>query len=284
MFIEDVQSRVVPFWARRGEDQRFKANLFGADVHRNRALALLSSLGRGNNRHDLEELVAGALLEIARHLSWYGRALYEISRSNEDHSFFVLSGFTSARSFNFGLLWLQVIPRRDRDLWKRSAVMLPSRDVWAVRMPRLLGGYRGYRAILRNLDRFGNMAPRFWRDNLQQGQPTPNYFNLMEYRREAEIFVSRITRRWGWNRRGLTDRYWTEFMRFYRTITFYWAEAVVRRHLVSEFNLLLVRLGIDARLEVYGLLTPEEILRVRDEMVEGKISFAKAFEAVAATG
>jgi hypothetical protein len=71
-------------------------------------------------------------------------------------------------------------------------------------------------------------------------------------------------------------------MQFFRTLTFHWALALLREHIVSEFNLLLVRLGINAKLSVSGLLTPGEIMRIRDEMMEGKISFGKAFEATTA--
>jgi hypothetical protein len=282
MFIQDLQSRIVPFWARRGDDRKFEAQISGAEVDKHRAIELLSSLERGNSRPGLEELLCNVLVEVARSLSWYGRALYEICRSSEDNSFY-LNGFTPARAFDLGLFWVQVIPRGDRDLWQKSVVILPHRDVWSVRMPKLLGGYHGHRAILRNLDIFGNSGPRFWRDDLERGQPVPTYFDFVEYRREVEIFVSNVTKTWGWNRRDLTDRYWTEFARFYRTMTFYWAEAVLREHIISEINLLLRRLGIDARLNVGGLPTPDEILRARGQMVEGKLSFGKAFEAVAAT-
>jgi hypothetical protein len=281
MFIQDISSSVVPLWARRGRDERFKANISGTDVDRDRVIALLWSLGR-DNRHDIEELVAGAIREIARHLSGYGRALYEVGRANEDQSVYLLSGFISARSFNLRWCWLQVVPTQDRELWERSITILPSRDVWVVRMPKLLGGYRGYRAILRKLNRFGNSGPNFWRDDLGHARSLPTYFNFMEYRREVEIFTTRITRKWGWNRRDFGDRNWTEFMQFFRTLTFHWAQALLREHIVSEFNLLLVRLGINAELSVSGLLTPGEILRIRDEMMEGKISFGKAFEAISA--
>lgn len=193
MFIQDISSSVVPLWARRGRDRRFKANISGTDVDRDRAIALLWSLGRNKHRN-IEELAAGAIQEIALHLSWYGRALYEVGRANEDQSVYLLSSFTSERSFALRWYWLQWVPTQDRKLWERSITILPSRDVWVVRMPKLLGRYRGYRSILRKLDRFGSGGPKFWRDDLGHGRPLATYFNFMEYRREVEIFTTRITR------------------------------------------------------------------------------------------
>jgi hypothetical protein len=279
MFIEDISSGVVPF--RSGRDGRFKADVSGSDDDKNRAIALLWSLGR-DNRYDLQELVAGAIREVARNMSWYGRALYEVGHASEDQSIYLLGSFTSERSVGLHWYWLQLIPTGDRELLKRSITFLPRRDVWAVCMPKLLGGYRGYRSILRKLQRFGNSGPRFWRDDLGHGRPLPTYFDFMEYRRDVDIFASRITGKWGWNRRDFSDRNWTEFMQSFRTITFHWAQAVLREHIITEFNLLLLRLGINAELSVSGLLTPGEILGVRDEMAKGKISFGKAYEAVSA--
>ncbi len=107
---------------------------------------------------------------------------------------------------------------------------------------------------------------------------TNSYFNFMEYRREVEIYECRVTRRWGWNRRDSSSSNWTEFELFYRIMTFRWAQATLREHILLELNLLLTRLGINAEIKVSGLPTSENILGLRSEMVFGNISYAKAHE------
>ena len=64
----------------------------------------------------------------------------------------------------------------------------------------------------------------------------------------------------------------------YRSVTLKWAQACMREHIIKELNQLFLRLQIDAEIVVKGLPTAWEILRIRKQMCEGKISFIKAFE------
>jgi hypothetical protein len=102
----------------------------------------------------------------------------------------------------------------------------------------------------------------------------------MEYVRNSEIYYDRITQTWGWNRRDWTQERSTEFFNFYRTITFRWAQAVLREHIIKEINDLLVRLNIGSMIVISGLPTSDEILEIRKEMLDGRISFGKAFDQV----
>jgi len=146
-------------------------------------------------------------------------------------------------------------------------------------MPKPLGGYRGYRAIVRKLHRFDGYGPRFWRNDLERGIAQTSNFNFQVYRRQIELFEARITKKWGWNRRDFSGQNWTEFMQFYRTLTFRWAQAVLREHIISELNSLLARLNIRARVSVSGMPLPHEVLYLRDDMMVGNISYVRAYEA-----
>jgi hypothetical protein len=244
--------------------------------HRDKAVALLQSL-EGHDRRDVEDVVADAVGEIARNLSWYGRAPYEIVRAQDDDSNFHLHSFTSRRLFNLGWDYLQYIPRKDRELWGKSVVLLASKDLWIVSMPRKLGGYFGYRTILKKLSTFSKTSPKFWQSDLER-HSLQSSFDFMRYRREVDIFEARTTSKWGWNRRDYSQRNWTEFMQFYRTLTFKWAQAVLREHIVSELNALLPRLEIEARIKISGLPSSEEILFTRDDMCDGKLSLGVAYK------
>ena len=136
----------------------------------------------------------------------------------------------------------------------------------------------GYRAILRTLKKFQNLGPEFWRKDLEQPERR-SHFDLQRYNRETEIFRSRATQSWGWNRRDSSDRYWTEFMQVYRSLTFKWAQAELREHIIAEFNALIVRLGIAAQVKVAGLPSAIDLLRTRHEMSVGNLSFKEAYDA-----
>jgi len=67
-------------------------------------------------------------------------------------------------------------------------------------------------------------------------------------------------------------------MQFYRTLTFLWANAVLREHIISEINSLLERLGILASISVFGISKSQMILSLRNEMVAGRKTMGKAYD------
>ena len=144
-------------------------------------------------------------------------------------------------------------------------------------MPKALGGYREYCRMLRNLARFPDVAPSFFMDQLSR-QEWPANFDPQLHEREKAFFVAKATTRWGWNQRDSNLENWNEFYDSYRTLTLKWAQACLREHIIKELNQLFLRLQIDAEIVVKGLPTAWEILRIRQQMCEGKISFIKAFE------
>jgi hypothetical protein len=277
MFIQDVSAGLMPY--RSSENDKYDAKISGPPQAVEQALIILASLER-YDRRDEKEVVADAVREIALSLSWYGLAPYEIAQ-NEDGAF-QLSGFTAKRLFRLPFFILQWVPKADRNIWPRRFVVLPRRIVWLIEMPKELGGYRGYKRILKRLSRFRWTAPAFWSEDLQRGQIRERSFDFSEYRRALDIYHTRATRVWGWNGRDTSSRNRNEFGLFYRIITFQWAHAVLREHIVRELNSLFVRLGIEAEIQMSGLKTPEEILKIRDAMVAGSISYSKAYDEVKA--
>jgi hypothetical protein len=276
MFVQDFSAGIVPYGARAGENKPHVATLSGNTKQTDRAIDLLLSLG-GRHYSDLDEIVLHAIQEIAQNVSWFGRMSYEVVHPSRAESISLMRSFTPQRLFNLHWRFLQVVPKKDRHLWKKSFNWLLPSDVWIISVPRALGGYRGYRAILRKLRRYDGLGPHFYRVDLERGTMATN-FDFLGYHREIEVFQSRITRKWGWNRRDFSSKNWTEFMQFYRTLTFRWAQAIFREHIVSEFNLLLGRLGINATLSVSGIPSSAEILHLREEMAAGNISYVKAYE------
>ncbi|MEH2564968.1 hypothetical protein [Bradyrhizobium sp. AZCC 2289] len=270
MFMRDIPLSIMPIRAR--DAGTYNARIIGTNHEVERATALLQSLTR-YARTNLKELVGDAITEIATNVAWYGRAPYEISNRDDVR----LTSFTPRRLFVTPWLCVQAVPRTDRESWKEAFILIPRRDLWVVEVPKALGGYHGYRKILRELARFRDTTPKFWMKDLERRQ-TDSHFNFVEYRREVEIYECRVTRRWGWNRRDFSSRNWTEFALFYRVMTFRWAQATLREHILLELNLLLSQLRIKAKIKVSGLPTPENILGLRSEMVFGNVSYSKAYE------
>lgn len=276
MFTQDVHLAVMPIGGRTEKHKYFSVILDGENAESEKAKQLISSIGRDDS-NDPKELLSDAVDEIAKRLAWEGVAVFEILR-DEDGSI-DLHGFTSKRLIRLPGYYLQVVPLPDWKLLKKRIVIVPASKIWYVEMPKILGGRSGYKRILASLERFENIGPRFWRKDMELGSPTIN-FDLQEYVRNAEIYFSRVTRSWGWNRRDWSQERSTEFFCFYKTITFHWAQAVLREHIIAELNHLLVRLQIKCRVNVVGLPTSTEIMQIRHSLQEGTISFGAAFDHV----
>lgn len=277
MFAEDVQLTVMPIGGRSHLAPDFSVDIQGNHKYKTHALVLLESLG-GYDRRDPTELLSEAVGRVTRELIGRGRAVYEIVRDEGTSKACMLYGFTSQRLFRAFGKYIQIIPKADHKIWKKSYIIVPENDIWEIAMPRVLGGCRGYRAMLRKFARFQHLGPSFFMQELS-GPGWPAHYDFQQYVREAEFSEMKITSLWGWNRRDYSDRNWTEFYLFYRILRFRWAQACLREHIVDELNRLLHRLDIEAKIMVKGLPTASDILAVQQQMLEGTISFKDASDA-----
>ncbi len=277
MFAGDVELGVMPIGGVSDTAPEFAVDIQGPSQSVERATATLESLAE-HKGYGAKELLSDVVRVIARNLAWSGRAVHEITRDQERDGIYLLQGFTTQRLFYVFGKYIQVIPKADRRLGKKAYVILPEKDVWDITMPRVLGGYRAYRTILRNLARFQGSGPAFLLQALS-GQGWPAHYDFQRYIREIEFFETKITSLWGWNRRDFSERNWTDFYLSYRTLRFRWAQAHLREHIVNELNRLLRRLGIQAEIVVKGLPTPSDISAIQQRMLEGDISFKEASDA-----
>lgn len=277
MFVEDVHIAVMPIGGRFSQLRDYFVEMQGSSEPEPQAIALLQSLARSehSNRPNLKELLSDSVNQIAFYLASGGRSVYEIIRDMENDEAWQLYSFTDKRLFSVFGKYIQKIPKVDQKLWKKAYVIIPKEDIWDIAMPKVLGGYRGYRTILKKLSRCSRIVPSFLMDEMSQ-QKWPLYFNTENYRREMDLFVAKTTAHFGWPMRNLGLKNWTEFYGIYRFITLDWAKACLREHIINELNQLFLRLQIDAKIVVTGLPTAEETLNIRNQMCEGKISLAQA--------
>lgn len=276
MFAEDVHLGIMPFRGRTEQHKGFTITLEGKETDFERATNIFNDLGEYRH-HDLTEQVCDAVEKIAKHLTWEGRAVYEIVKS--DGGELHVHHFTSKRLFRLPGCFIQIIPRGDWELWGKKFASIPANKVWHIQMPQGLGGQRGYKNTLNRLRMVGHLGPSFWRKDLEMGVQS-RAFDFQKYVRDAEIYYRRITKEWGWNRRDWSQERSTEFYNFYKMITFRWAQSVLRENIIAGINDLLIRLGIACEIKVTGLPTPSEILKLRRDLQGGAITFAQASDRV----
>jgi len=276
MFTEDVHLAVMPIGGRSSKKHEFSITLNGSKEECERAQQLIGNIAQ-YDRHDLTGSICDAVEEIARRLSWEGCAVYEIIPDESDVPY--LYGFTSWNLVRIYGWFLQIIPKGDWELWNKKWVLIQSSKIWCIEMPTTLGGRKGYVGIINKLKRFDLLGPKFWRIDMEYSKQSDG-FDFQMYNRNSEIYRSRVTRTWGWNRRDWSQEKTTEFFCFYKMVTFRWAQAVLREHIITELNALLCRLGIDCKIVVSGLPTPHEIKDIRRKLLDGELSFASASDKV----
>jgi hypothetical protein len=276
MFVEDVHLSVMPIGGRTQKRQNFTVTLHGEKEECERASNLIGEFGEFD-KYDLAGMVCDAIENIAKRLAWEGRAVYEIipDKAGVMH----VHGFASKRLIRLPGWFLQIIPRGDWQLWGKKWVIIPVSKIFYLEMPMVLGGYKGYKRILKGLRRFEHIGPPFWRRDLESGIQS-RAFDFQRYVRSSEIYYGRITRAWGWNRRDWSQERSMEFFNFYKMVTFHWAQSVLREDITAEVNRLLSRLSIVCEMKVTGLPTSSEILKIRRELQEGTITFAQASDRV----
>lgn len=278
MFAEDAYTHIMPF-SRLSErkGRRFDAVLDGADAAI--GLRVIQGLGENSSRHhDTLEATCDAVRGIAKRLLWNVNAAYEIpvitNEQRDDNEFMRdddgvirVRSFTTARLFHLPGLFVQIPPLKDREYFGRWIFAARSRHVWRVSMPRSLGGSSGYRRLRRRLSRFTLTSP-MWAPEAMSKESEIVRYDFLGHRRLLEQYVARAVRPWGWNRRDWSDDHQTQFFNFYRMITFQWALAVFRDHIIKEVNLLLQRMDVMARLSLKGFLTPMKSSQSASRCVE----------------
>lgn len=282
MFTEDASLEIMPIGGRTTRQKDFSVNMSGNKIDYEKAKRLIKEMCQGGQydpigQHDLKEMICDVIEKIATELFNGGCLVHEIIFDDDNDAHLYI--FTSKRLVSLPGYFLQRIPKEDRNLWKKKLVLVPSKRIWYFEMPPMLGGKKGYKAMIKKMGQFENLFPNFWSQDLEKGLQDSN-FDFQEYVRMADIYCGQVTKTWGWNRRDLSQERSTEFFIFYKKIKFFWALAVVREHIVREINTLFERLNIFCELKIDGLPTPSDILDIRREMQDGKINFTEAFNQV----
>ena len=282
MFLKDIRLSIMPIGGESEHAPNFAVEIHGRNSDEPRVLAILESLTRRYqqkwySRPPLEKLLSDAVEAIVLELVWEGRSVRKIFCDKKNNGVYRLHRFAYQWLFRIFGWYIRLIPKAYRHPDDKLHDRITEKDIWDIVMPKKLGGYQGHRAMLKKLIRFRDIVPSFLVHEINPHE-WPKYFNTQRYVRETKLFVARATERWGWNQRDSNLENWSEFYSFYRTLTLKWAQACLREHIVKELNQLFRRLDIEAEIVVKGLPTAREIMKIRQQMCEGKISFIKAFE------
>ncbi len=273
MFQEDFQSGIMPFRVDSSADSEIRIQLEGKKKHAGQALNLLGSI-RGERLSDEPKVILEAVQRIGELLLWRGLTAFEIVRDTEDNDQLYLYELHFKSLLRLPWNRVQLYSSSGRGFGGLRAVRLPSKGVFEVRMPRALGGVRGYRRLMRRLEGIPIANPEYL---LREPYTSKAWkqFDLDTYRRLHDTLVATLTKRWGWHMRDYELSRQTEFYFLHRILTMLWAKAVLRDHIFGELNQLLTRVGYETAISVSGLPTPREIRAHQRRLVTGDLKFAE---------
>lgn len=290
MFVQDVHATVVPYGPRRNGP--IVGRMEGSEAGLSIAAPTLRSLAEHSHRWDgPDQTIPDVIRTVVQHLLWRGYSAFLIEEPTQEEARGAGSAnagevtFQPLRPLPYGWMlrtplgMVEFLGRAGRWGEKRRFVRFyPRRRVWIVDVPRSLGGRWGFWWMLKRLQLFSRVFPR-WSTKIVAEEQNYLMFDVTEYSRLKAAYQAVSAARWGWSGRDYSTTYQTEFFSVYRTVTFHHALAVLREHVLARLNSLLQeRLALDVRAELSGVRPSSAIMDVRDRMVRGDLALLSALQ------
>lgn len=279
---EDIGTFIMPIAKSYSSRQEsFEARFNGSDVEGEKLRTLVSHVPE---HHDSDEsdFICDVVNSVGQSLSRQGFALFErlYKKGATGSQDYLLHEIYPGRVFRVPGGHIQVTPSDAiPETNRRRLVYLPNKDTWRVEMPPALGGSSGYRQILSSVARLGNGMPDFFRPEAIQSKQLSGFdFNVRQ--QAIKKHLAALTKSFGYGFRETDSECMTECYFVYRHITFAWAKAVIRNQIIDEINRLATTIGISAQIDVVGLLSPAEIIDVRQKAMSGAMPLVAALGAV----
>lgn len=238
LFKQDIKFDVMPSGGITDIRNNFTVTLKGDQRECERVRQLIAG-NRTYGRYDPTFDFIRAVEEVVQNLVREGSAPHEVIC--DENGLHHITSFTSNRLWRLPGCYLQVIPRGDWEFWNRKFTIVPADRIWQINMPSALGGRRGYKRILRRLGKCKDISHKSIQQDLIEHEDKRRYFEFQRYLRIFDIYRSKLTSTWGWDRRDSSLKRETEFYSCYRMVNSYWSKAILREHVIREFNRLFIR-------------------------------------------
>ncbi len=273
MFKEDIALDIMPIGGRSRNQPEFAVNLLGDEKDVAVATSLLKSISENNHRN-LDAVICAAVSKIATNLTGNGACTYELVKDSDGFASYLV---TSTRTYRLPFVTVQVIPRAERDIWKRRYVFCKNTRLWKISIPRAVGGAQGFRRTIHQLRKIPNgSTPEFVLNDLQ-AQTNFSHFDFSDYHRRQIAYIIKSTAHWNWHRRDWSDDGQSEYYRTYKRAKFKYAQAILREHILSELNILFHKINLDCHIQVSGLPSPSEINDILDQLHQGSVNFGEVY-------
>jgi hypothetical protein len=274
----DAHLGLVPIGG-RSSDPAFAIKVRGETT---REEELVQLIARNSTDYRLSEAACGLIEQVAQVLVSYGEASYELfervvferaqggqEASGHERTKLELDLVPPLSLHRVGPVLFQIAPAEGNRKLPRF-LTVPADRIWTIKLPRSLGGARGQRRMLRQLDRLEHRSRRF---NMN---PTaiPAGYDFAAAQRAVAASAVRKTRRW-----GVVEQPSTQEMTSYYTVAGHIenrrAQARLRDHIIASLNVFLARHGFPA-IEIEGVPSEMDIAATLARLRAGEIDLVTA--------
>jgi len=277
MFIEDMFAGIMPFMFYKGEREKYPTRLEPTSPQKERIIAEGIS-GRGYNR-----FLADSLCEFVRNTAHSllrdGVAIYEIVYEKDVSGLiknFELEYIDPHYLYKFfGSYYQVVLWKAAKDSQERVRITrIPPEKVLKINFPKQFGAKRKVERILRRLWILGKeIIPKFQMDAV--GENRDIGFELEEFSRTKYFEVAKITKNFGWHQRITRDNYVTEYYSVIRFLRHRKFEAILRKEIIDQLNLMLNRppFNFGVKVIMENLISVENVEAQEELLKKGDVAF-----------
>jgi hypothetical protein len=271
MFIRDLPLGVVPSMRHQTD---YSACLEPPDENREDWIMKLLTIADRYHSGGLGATWAAFVEQVTGDIAYDGEAFFEIVSSTDDDapttSLVVLpSGEVREQPDAF----IQVIPEADRGDGP-AEIVIPRASIWHVTVPSSLGTPETHRKMIADLAALSSPMPDFALNSGNMGADVG--FEFGANRNSMDIAIENVTRLWGTIPSLQQIKGTTEYFFIARRVQFAHAQALLRDHILREFNALLTRLDCPSQLIVSGVPTADQLADALVKLERGEIGFTEA--------
>lgn len=270
-FMRDFRTFLFPSRSENNPDYRIQA------VPPTTSEAIERLLGNERSR-DLERTVERFMQDLVQRLLIWHKTTYALIDNADGKELKLLAGQT----YNFGFFHIHFVSKRHaEDARIRGIKPEPQffwrKDIFVFKLPKNVATKRQQRKIVKALVNTSKLLPKFAKGDMEEHK-IESGFSYTDYHRASMIELLIATKPLGMNMHGMLDRLGTGYYDVELAIRFYRALAVLRDELSHQINELLLKSGIEGRVEIVGLPVATEMDKVSLELEEGNIDFAEAWK------
>lgn len=292
MFSEDVHNSVLPISQHYSKRKNYSIVLNPPDKRIEELLLKIFVSQEGYQHSNMTEAIGDFVQEIAGLLAYWGSIYFEVNPSIKQNS-----NSTSDSMFApFRLLrihgrilkvfssYLQIIPKQFWSESKRPFELIPSKSIWEVTIPQVLGGRKKHNQMMKSL-RFASMTiPEFVNDQMSKeiknNEPKQNLglpeFSFNEFHQIQKLAIAGESAIWGWPIRFSLRDDTLEFYQVYRQIKFAQSMAILREYILTRLNDLILSQGLSSMLYYNDLPSYSDLKKIEIDWINGKISLEDA--------